>query len=232
MTQSYRFDARHNGSFVVINGRRVPMYSGLSGRDLASLAGTKPGRTPVAVGRGKTTRLDYNRIYSPQDLLGSKITTMPDRTKGDSLYAGMRSDYSRAIITEQVIDVAAKYVKGNVDFDEENADWMVIPNFRMPRAWRVVTSPMLLVFPPDYPTAPPIGFYLPSNLQSPHGHFFNQVYHGAEKAPTLHAWNWYCCTVDAGAWQPYPARRSGEWRRGDNIWTYITLINEVLASSD
>ena len=158
------------------------------------------------------------------------MLTMPDRKKSNSIYPRQRSEYSRSIITEQVIDISANYIKGEVNFDEDNADWVVIPKFRLPRSWGVPNAPLLIIFPLDYPTTPPIGFYLPNTLQSPNGHFFHKAYHGAETAPILNGWNWYCCTVNAGSWQPYPARSSGEWRRGDNIWTYITLINEILGS--
>lgn len=159
-----------------------------------------------------------------------KITSIPDRAKGMSIYGGRRVPYSRMIITEQVYDVAAKFVRGNVDFDEDNADWVVIPTFHLPPGWAEPIAPLLILFPTDYPAIPPIGFYLPNRLQSPNQHFFNRTYHGASDAPIQEGWNWYCCTVNPGAWQPYPARRSGEWLRGDNLWTYITLINEVLGS--
>lgn len=154
----------------------------------------------------------------------------PTAAPNNGIFGGPRDDYSRAIITEQVYDIAAKYVRGNVDFDVENADWLVIPNFRMPTMWKVPTSPLMIYFPTNYPAIAPIGFYLPQELTSPNGHKYNQAYHHAAEAPTMHGWSWYCCTVNEGAWRPYPARHEGEWRRGDNLWTYITLINEVLGS--
>lgn len=226
----------NDASFVIINGRRVPVGAGLSGRDLASMTGSAKNRRTVVIGNGRTKLLDPNRVYKAKDLTDKhgrpfKISSMPDRTKGaGSLYSGSRDEYSKTIITEQVIDVAQHYVRGNVDFDEDNADWLVIPKFRLPSAWQCFAAPLMIVFPRDYPTTPPIGFYLPSSLTSPNGHFYGNAYHGAESAPTLEGWNWYCCTVNNGAWRPYPARYSGDWKRGDNLWTYITLINEVLGS--
>ena len=190
---------------------------------------------PMSSFRGIPAEAERNQTSSVRQTLENwekKIASIPDRSKGGSIYDGRRSNYSRAIITEQVHDVALNYVQGNVDFDEDNADWMVIPKFRMPKTWGVTTAPLLIVFPPEYPTTPPIGFYLPNTLTSPDGHFYNRTYHDAEEAPTLEGWNWYCCTVNEGGWRPYPARASGEWRNGDNLWTYITLINEILSSED
>lgn len=225
----------YGSNFVIINGRRVPVEEGVRGDVLGRMADAGPGRRPVKVADGRSELLEPSRTYSSADLVDRhgrpvKISSIPDRTKGAELFSGQRDAYSAAIIREQVYDIAGKFVRGNVDFDEINTDWMVIPEFRLPPDWGVSTASMLLIFPRDYPTTPPIGFYLPASLQSPNGHFYGQAYHGASSAPTLEGWNWYCCTVNAGSWRPYPVRYSGDWRRGDNLWTYITLINEVLAS--
>ncbi len=233
-SHSYGQSCGNNAAFVIINGRRVPVGAGLSGRDLEAMAGGAGRRTTV-ISNGHTRILDANKFYTSNDLKDSqgrpvKISSIPDRTKGAELYNGRRDNYSRAIITEQVIDVARNYVRGNVHFDEDDADWMIIPEFRLPPGWNLNLAPLMIVFPRGYPTTPPIGFYLPNTLESPNGHFFGTAYHGAAEAPIRKGWNWYCCTVKAGAWQPYPARFPGEWRKGDNLWTYITLINEVLGS--
>ncbi len=225
----------HGSNFVIINGRRVPVEEQVRGDVLGRMAEAGPGRRPVKVADGRSELLDPSHTYSPAELKDShgrpvKISSIPDRTKGGEVFSGCRDACSAAIIREQVYDLAGKFVRGNVDFDEDNADWMVIPRFRMPSGWGVPSASMLLIFPREYPVNPPIGFYLPSSLQSPNGHFYGRAYHGASSAPTLEGWNWYCCTVNAGSWRPYPVRYSGDWRRGDNLWTYITLINEVLAS--
>lgn len=223
-------------SFVIINGKRVPIGTGIHGKDLAEMA-TKGNsyRRGTTIRDGRAELIDPRKYYNPAELMDRrgkpvKISSIPDRTKGVTLYSGHRNEYSRQIITEQVIDVANHFVRGNVDFDEEDADWVVFPRFRLPSIWSQAEAPLLVVFPREYPTTPPIGFYLPSYLESPNGHFFGTAYHGAAQAPTMVGWNWYCCTVNAGAWSPYPARAAGEWKWGDNLWTYITLMNEVLGS--
>lgn len=223
-----------NSGYFVINGRRVPIDNGIHGRDLAA---TGSGRRTVKISCDHTQLVDPDKFYLPVELLGKhgkpvKISSIPDRTKGTELFAGNRDHYSRTLLLEQIEDVTINFARNPrlINFDADNADWLVFTEFRMPPAWNVSTAPLMIIFPREYPTMPPIGFYLPNDLQSPNGHFYGRAYHGAEQAPTVKGWNWYCCFVNPGAWQPYPARRPGEWKYGDNLWTYITLIGEVLGS--
>lgn len=228
----HQTDARQD-SYVIVNGRRIPVSGRVRGADLIREAGDAQDRRVVKVGKGlQVERIDPYRSYSGEELRGkdgrpAKVVSMPDRTKG-GLFDGQRSPASVALVTEQVYDLARHFATSGVDFDERNANWLVLPRFFMPRAWGTSTAPLMIVFPTDYPAIPPIGFYLPDSLRSPHGHFFNQAYHDAASAPIHRGWNWYCCYVNPGAWRPAPSWAS-DWRRGDNLWTYITLINEVLA---
>ncbi len=119
-----------------------------------------------------------------------------------------------------------------IEFDDENADWVVIPNFPLPHNWSRSSTALMILFPTDYPAVPPIGFYLPHKLRSPHGHKFDFAHDGAADAPLQEGWDWYCCTVNKGAWRPAPPRARGGWRRGDNLFDYITLIKEVLGSDE
>jgi hypothetical protein len=231
----YNNDRRsnHQEGFVIINGRRIPVQGTISGHELGNAAGAGYNRRAAIVGKGlETQAIDPNRQYSPNDLRDRygkpvKIQSFPDRYKGD-IFDGWRSQFSKDLITEQVYDLAFNFAKGGVDFDEEQANWLVIPRFGMPNVWCVPFSPLMILFPTDYPNIPPIGFYLPESLQSPHGHLFNQAYHGASTAPTVAGWAWYCCYIKDGAWRPNPVQRPGDWKYGDNIWTYLTLIKEVL----
>lgn len=244
-----------NEDFVIINGRRVACSTGISGQELINQTGHSRGRRVVKVSGGYVQKIDPRHHYAPHELKDKngrpvKIKTMPERTKGNilqflglsqsqrpasapqSIFEGHRTAISRQLITEQVIDIARNYFKSPVSFDEEGANWVVFPHFRLPRGWSQPTTPLLINFPRDYPTLPPIGFYLPNTLPSPHGHKFNQAYHNASSAPLLRDWDWYCCYVAQGGWQPAPLNARNGWRDGDNLWTYLTLINEVLASND
>jgi len=110
---------------------------------------------------------------------------------------------------------------------------MVAPQYRLPPRWHSIarTSPLLIALPTDYPAIPPIGFYLTADLPlSPNGHLFEAAYHEAWKEPLKRDWKWYCVYISPGSWRPAPVRRPGDWKQGDNLWQYFTLINEALNS--
>lgn len=150
-------------------------------------------------------------------------------------FAGQRSSASKQIIYEQVFDVCENlYGHDRVDLDEDG-DWIVIKNFSLPDNWHHIArvTPLLIMFPTNYPAIPPIGCYMRETIpQSPSGHYYQQAYHDASREPMSQGWKWYCVYVAPGAWQPASMRRKGDWKRGDNLWTYLTLINEALASPD
>ena len=148
-------------------------------------------------------------------------------------FGGRRSELSRQLITEQVYDVAANCFHQGVAFDEEDANWFVVPEYRLPAIWGGETTPLMIVFPDQYPELPPVGFYLKADLAgSPNGHLFDQAYHEAWKEPLKYGWKWYCVYVEPGAWRPAYIRRLDDWQKGDNLWSYISLINEVLSGMD
>jgi len=37
--------------------------------------------------------------------------------------------------------------------------------------------------------------------------------------------------VKEGTWQPSWGRYANDWRKGDNLWDYFTLVGEVLAGN-
>lgn len=226
---------------AIINGRKIKVPdSGIYGSELIKKAGNKNGRRVVVRNRGvQFEKVKSNKLYSKEELINKKgqpvkVTTIPDRTKAAN-FGGIRSSISKKIITEQVIDIAEHYFKSGVDFDEKNADWLVVPKYKLPKIWNGVASfsPLLIVFPTDYPEIPPIGFYLRADLPiSPNGHLYNQAYHEACKDPLEEGWKWYCVYVHNGKWNPSRYINPGDWKYGDDLWTYVTLINEVLGSND
>lgn len=163
-----------------------------------------------------------------------RVCEIPPRVKGS--FGGHRDALSKQIITEQVFDLAEHLFKGGVDFDEDDANWFVVPRFVLPRNWHYISrdTPLMICFPTEYPSLPPIGFYMKADIpQSPDGlHFLENAYHEAWKEPLAHGWKWYCVYIQPGMWQPAPVRRAGDWKRGDNLWTYMTLINETLAAME
>jgi len=225
---------------AIINGKRINIpESGVYGNDLKQIAtrGNHKRRAVVSNGNSFET-IKENKVYKPKDLIGKKgkITSIPERTKGDTKFGGRRSDFSKQIIREQVIDVAGKLFKHqNIQFDEKNMHWMNIPNYKLPKNWHHIAkeTPLKIVFPTNYPSEPPIGFYLKANLpQSANGHLYVEAYHEADQYPMQNGWQWYCVYLNNGAWQPAHVRYPGDWKKGDNLWTYLQLISEVLGSNE
>lgn len=225
---------------AIINGRRIQVPpAGITGQNLIQQANPGPGRRPV-IQQGTAFRpLQPNHTYTPAELFDRfgnpvKITTIPDRTKGVT-YGGSRSDLSKQLITAQVFDIAEKLFKKGVSFDEENADWMIANQYVLPPIWHSVarTTDLLVVFPTEYPGLPPVGFYLREDIPlSINGHLYQSAYHDACSDPLTQGWKWYCVYINAGSWQPASIQQLGDWRRGDNLWTYFTLISEVLSGTE
>jgi len=222
---------------AIINGRRIDPNSinnGVNGSELIRHSKTSAGRRPIIERGGKVEQIDPQHNYRRDELVdkhgrGAKISSMPDRSKGQG-FSGQRSRQSKAIITEQVIDIAEHQFKQGVRFDEDDANWLVIENYPLPPNWRNIanTTALLVQFPVEYPALPPIGFYLPDNLPAAHdSHFISFAAHGASNAPIQEGWNWYCVYIHNGAWQP-----TQNWRDGDNLWTYFLLIREALGTKE
>lgn len=227
---------------IIINGRRINPGSvpknGVSGRDLLNDMNLRSGRRPVIQrGFNGVETIVPEKRYQASDLIdkygnGLKVTSMPDRSKGS--FGGKRSHVSRQIITEQVYDLATHLFKQGLDFDESNADWMVVPNYSLPPNWHHIArkTPLMVVFPTEFPEQPPIGFYMMADIPySPNGHFIDFAAHNACTEPMKLGWKWYCVYIKNGAWNPSAYRQSGDWKRGDNMFTYFTLISEVLTGN-
>lgn len=220
---------------VILNGRRIDPNSiggGAQGRDLIRLANPRPGRRPILECGGKVQEIAPNRYYARNELVdkqgrGAKPTTMPARYKGG--FNGRRPAWSRRIITEQVRDLANTLFRTQgVDFDESEANWMVVPTYNLPPRWHHIarSTALMVAFPDEYPALPPIGFYMMADIPiSPDGHLFQGVAHSAWHEPIRQGWKWYCVYIGNGAWQP--ARM---WRDGDNLYTYFHLIRESLGN--
>jgi len=224
---------------IIINGRRINPNSlpeaGIYGKRILDEVKAGSGRRAVLQrGYNGVETIDPNKIYHPKQLLdkngqGLKVTQMPDRSKGS--FSGTRSGLSKKIITEQVYDLATHLFKQGLDFDEETANWIVVPQYTLPPIWHHITrhTPLMVVLPVEYPELPPIGFYMMADIPySPNGHFINFAAHDAWQEPLQHGWKWYCVYINRGAWKPAAYRQPGDWKRGDNLFTYFTLISEVL----
>jgi len=137
-------------------------------------------------------------------------------------------------IRSQVYDIAPRWSTDGVgiQFDEQNCDWLMIPRYPLPERWAQRYSPLLIIFPSQYPDVPPTGFYLKAKLFSKTGrdpHFFDRTYHDAPDL-TAQGWWWYCVlarTDVVGGWKP-----SDDPLGSDNLWTFLNMVREALTTDD
>ncbi len=132
-------------------------------------------------------------------------------------------------LLNEVMMIAPRFSNtGGVYYDEQNLDWIMIPSYPLPQRWQERWCKLLIVPPGDYPSVPPVGFYLNKKFHlrdgGRDGHLTGQAYHGA---PNLSGWHWYCVTIQngAGGWQP-----SGDYRQPDNLWTFLNMVRESLTN--
>lgn len=148
--------------------------------------------------------------------------------------SGTPSPLSRkARIEQEVFMIAPRFSeRGGVYFDEEHGDWLIIPKYPLPERWHERWCQLLIVFPPTYPVSAPLGFYLNKNFRLTGGdrdpHLVGFGAHGADDLRSA-GWFWYCVqtTGGPGGWQP-----SADSREPDNLWTFLTLVREVLTNDE
>jgi len=240
--------------FAKINGKMVELSGGgkVRGSDIINYAskGTAGRRVIMSDPTGvHNTRIDPDKYYEYSDFSKSsgkpvEIRTMPERVKGDAAIcpAGTffkpRSQTSLSVITDQVLQVAGYLFKGqDVAFDTEGGHTMVVPKYKLPNGWKPAATPLLIIFPVEYPELPPNGFYIQHYVTAPanHGHIYARAYNegygakpGEQEELNRYGWVWYCAHVANGAWQPAKLRKLTDWHYGDNLFTFFALISEVM----
>jgi hypothetical protein len=134
-------------------------------------------------------------------------------------------------IESEVLMIAEHYsIYEGVFFDEENCDWLIIPKYPLPSKWKERWCQLLIIFPDVYPVSPPTGFYLNKKFKLKHGgydsHLIGAAHYGAADL-TAQNWFWYCVTIEngPGGWRP-----SSDYRRSDNLWTFLSLIRDCLTN--
>ena len=118
-----------------------------------------------------------------------------------------------------------------VYYDEEHCDWLIIPGYSLPARFQERRCDLLIIFPEGYPEIPPIGFYLNKRFQLTNGqydpHATGKAYHDAPDL-TGQGWHWYCVQMNMktpGAWQSH-----SDYRKPDNLWTFLNMVREALTA--
>ena len=240
-------------AFAKINGKMVELPPGgrVKGSDIINYAtkGTPGRRAIISDTKGlHNTRIDPNRYYSSTDFIKANgkpvdIRTMPERVKGTDIcpagtYMGRRSPTSLAVITDQALQVAGHLFKGqDLIFDEKNGHYLIIPKYKLPGGWNPESTALMIIFPVEYPDLPPNGFYIQKHVAAPvnHGHIYSRAFNNGygsrpEESEWLNqnGWVWYCAHVAKGSWLPAKLKSISDWRWGDNLFTFFSLISEVM----
>ena len=228
---------------VIVNGKRVMMPDSATGEDIMRAAGKNPsGRVVTMQTTSGNTRLNPGQRYSIKE--GQKFAEGPDRVKasGEFTYFGYKEDWRKQVITEQVMEVSQRMFKNSPVELDDDCNWVVFKGFLLPNEWQAANPgktfvPMMIIFPDQYPDLPTNGFYLPASLNIPHNatHFYNRGFGGAfgDNEDEMQAmadtnWKWYCTHIKPGSWRPARIRQISDWRKGDNLWSIITICKDVL----
>jgi len=134
-------------------------------------------------------------------------------------------------LLNEIIMISPRFSNtGGIHYDEENFDWIMIPRYPLPERWQERWCKLIIVLQRDCPAIPPLGFYLNKKFHlkdgGRDGHLTGEAYHGA---PDLRktGWHWYCVTIQngPGGWQP-----SADYRKPDNLWTFLNMVRESLTN--
>jgi len=168
-----------------------------------------------------------------------RATSEPNRTLDhrqeppfiNNVHQNMPQDRYRRIQSE-IFMIAEHYSKHEgIIYDQENCDWLIIPKYPLPDKWQNRWCKLLIIFPDAYPITPPIGFYLNSMFMLKNGgrdsHLIGGGVYGASDL-SAQGWHWYCVqmqTNSAGGW-----KADADYRKPDNLWTFLTMARESLTN--
>lgn len=169
------------------------------------------------------------------DLLTSETSSARERAVASPrpYYGTPTPLHRKARIEQEVLMVAPRFSdRSGVYYDEDHSDWLLIPKYPLPERWHDRWCQLLIVFPPTYPVSAPLGFYLNKKFRLVGGgrdpHFIGNAAHGADNL-TRQGWYWYCVQTASGAggWRP-----SASFHEPDNLWTFLTLVRDVLTNDN
>lgn len=239
-----KMDFTNARAVINIRGKQIPVDSTKgTADDIRRIAGIKQGRTVmIETDEGMETLEEGVRYTLP---VRAKYKDAPKVRKA---FAYNESDYSygsyrrekwcNQVILQQIQDLEKNFTHEDIMVDDiNNPIKIMIPHFKLPQATRRLnpkykTVPLIIVLPDQYPFLPPVGFYIPQEINAGEHSGFSHGYHGAFSDEFLMEkikFRWYCSSIVAETWEPAHFKYIEDWRKGDNLWNVITLITEVLS---
>lgn len=115
-------------------------------------------------------------------------------------------------------------VRGRFPAAELKSGWVWLPEFELPEGWTPRKVAVATRFPPGYPTAPPYGVFVPSNLQFKGQPPQNFVAPAGEQPPFPGAWGILSWTID---WHPH-----SEVGKGTHFLNWILSFHNRFAEGN
>ena len=137
---------------------------------------------------------------------------------------------NQRLYNEIMMLAPAFYTSGGINYDEQNFDWVMIPNFSLPRRLQEKQCNLLILLPQIYPDIGPLGFYVDKQIHLRGGqkepNAVGTGHHGAQDLTHL-GWYWYCVTTSngQGGWRP-----SVNYWQPDNLVTFLNMVRESLTN--
>lgn len=231
---------------AIINsrGKEIPVDTAVgTAEDIRKVVGIKPGRQIMYEDKqGMHTLKEGVKYTLPRKAKykdAPKVRKASTYDESDFTYGKFpRPKWQNEVILQQIADLEEHFTHEDILVDNmRNPIMMVINNFHLPKATQLLnpgikTTKLLIALPDQYPFLPPVGFYLPEEINAGKHSGFSVGYHGAYTNSELMngiRYRWYCSSIVADTWEPAHFRHVEDWRKSDNLWNVITLITEVLS---
>lgn len=199
---------------IFIGGRPVRVDDNASLQDIRSLTN---------MDRGRFLALQNSNNQGGYEIFDEKRNRLPDRDNDLNFIPLPRYrqgfDYRAQRITEEAKIISSRFP---VEFDDDNFDYISVQNFPLNRSWSQPTTSMLIKIPEDYPSTPPVHFFMKQGLtykgRCPSHYFKDNSFNELEE----YGWGKYCIHV-TGSWCP-----TQNILDGDSLITYLELVKTVL----
>ena len=106
----------------------------------------------------------------------------------------------------------------------ENYDWVMIPDFSLPDGYNRKAAKLMFLIPNTYPLTAPDCFYVDVGLRLTDGNMPSN-YNEEMKVPVGGNWGYF-------SWHPEIWQPADEIPAGDNLLTFIKVVNVRLREAD
>ena len=106
----------------------------------------------------------------------------------------------------------------------QNYDWIIIPDFPLPEGYNRTATKLLFLIPNTYPHTAPDCFYVETGLRLANGNLPSN-YNEEMSVPIPGPWGYF-------SWHPEIWQARDEIQKGDNLLSFIRVVNFRLREAD